>query len=42
MILCCAMQQHLAFLSAFAISLLPLGLFCAIHVRFSELASMGE
>jgi len=42
MMLCCAMQQHLVFLLAFAVSLPSLGLYCAIHVPFSELAGMGE
>lgn len=42
MMLYCAMQQHLLFLSAFAISLPSPGLYCAIHVLFSELAGMGE
>ena len=38
----CAIQQHLVFLSAFAISLPSLGLYCVIHVRLSELTGMGE
>lgn len=37
-----AMQQHLVFLSALAISPPSLGLCCAIPVLFPELAAMGE
>lgn len=37
-----AMQQHLVFLLALALSLPSLGLYCAIHAPFSDLANTGE
>lgn len=40
MILYCAMQQHLVF-SPHLLFPSP-GLYCAIHIPFSELAGMGE